>query len=102
MSTIYFDASAGLSGDMLLGTLLDLGADRPLFLEAIDGLGLPVRITIEETMRASLRALKADVTVEAHRHVHRRRADIAELIDGSSLPDRVKKRSLAVFDTWLA
>lgn len=99
MSYIYFDASAGISGDMLLGTLLDLGADREGFLAAVEGLGLPVRISISETMRSSLRALKVDVTIERKEHIHRRWSDIESLITGAGLPARVEERALAAFRT---
>jgi len=99
MSYIYFDASAGISGDMLLGALLDLGADRSGFLAMVESLGLPVRITIADTMRASLRALKVDVAVERKEHIHRHWSDIETLITGAGLPPRVEARSLAAFRT---
>ena len=37
---LYFDCSSGISGDMTLGALLDLGLDRELFLEELKNLHL--------------------------------------------------------------
>ncbi|MBA7524515.1 Pyridinium-3,5-bisthiocarboxylic acid mononucleotide nickel insertion protein [subsurface metagenome] len=51
MKYIYFDASAGLSGDMILGALLDLGVSSSLFREKMAELKLPVEIQLKETKR---------------------------------------------------
>jgi len=61
MNYLYFDGASGLSGDMILGALLDLGASREKFLEQMGKLNLPVTIKIHDAQRASLRGLKVDV-----------------------------------------
>ena len=92
MKFVYFDASSGLSGDMILGALLDLGADPDRFRKEMGRLKLPVRIDIRETERSHLRALKVDVRVERKRPVTRNMADIEKIIDGSPFPEAVRIR----------
>ena len=41
MKYVFFDASSGLSGDMILGALLDLGVDHALFKDRMADLRLP-------------------------------------------------------------
>ncbi len=97
MKYIYFDASAGLSGDMILGALLDLGVSPSLFKEKMAGLKLPVDIRVKETKRTSLRALKVDVLVNKHKAGVRKWSDVEALIKKSPFSPPVKKNSLAIF-----
>jgi len=97
MKYIYFDASAGLSGDMILGALLDLGVSSSLFREKMAELKLPVEIQLKETKRATLRGLKVDVLVKAKKTVERRRCDIEDIIKRSSFSSSVKKNASAIF-----
>jgi hypothetical protein len=61
---------AGISGDMMLGTLLDLGADRDKVTSAIKSLENTeygyknVQVDIKQVMRRGFRATKVDVTAE--------------------------------------
>jgi len=97
MKYIYFDASAGLSGDMILGALLDLGVSSSLFREKMAELKLPVEIQLKETKRATLRGLKVDVLVKAKKTVERRRSDIEDIIKRSGFSSSVKKNASAIF-----
>ncbi len=97
MKYIYFDASAGLSGDMILGALLDLGVSSSLFREKMAELKLPVEIQLKETKRATLRGLKVDVLVKAKKTVERKRSDIEDIIKRSGFSSSVKKNASAIF-----
>ena len=97
MKFIYFDASSGLSGDMILGALLDLGVSSSLFKEKMAGLKLPVDIRVKETKRTSLRALKVDVLVKKQKSAPRKWSDIETFIKKSPFSPSVQKKSLAIF-----
>ncbi|MEE8378341.1 MAG: nickel pincer cofactor biosynthesis protein LarC [Candidatus Aminicenantaceae bacterium] len=98
MKFLYFDATSGLSGDMILGALLDLGVPKALFLKKMAGLNLPVDIQIKETKRSSLRGLKIDVSVKrSKKSTVRKWKDIEGLIDSSSFSTHIKKKSLSIF-----
>jgi uncharacterized protein (TIGR00299 family) protein len=100
MKYAYFDASSGLSGDMILGALLDLGASRTLFRKKMAELRLPVDLAIRETKRASLRGLEVEVKVKKGKESRPRRwRDVRSLIRKSPFSDTVKSGALAVFKT---
>ena len=61
---LWIDASAGASGDMLLGALLDLGAPLEAVAAAIETLGVePIEILPRQVRRHGLRATMAGVQV---------------------------------------
>lgn len=97
MKYVYFDASAGLSGDMILGTLLDLGVSPSLFKKKMAELKLPVDIQIKETKRASLRGLKVDVTVKTKKIFPRKWSDVETLIKKTRFSSAVKNKTSAIF-----
>jgi uncharacterized protein (TIGR00299 family) protein len=96
MRICYFDAFSGISGDMTVGSLLDAGADITALSEALSSLGMGATYRAEKTKRCGFAATKFYVDggeSKAHRHLHH----IEKIITDSSLPDGVKKKSLAVF-----
>jgi uncharacterized protein (TIGR00299 family) protein len=103
MKFIYLDASAGLSGDMILGALVDLGVPPALFREKMSSLNLPVKIDIKETKRAGLRALKVDVRVQRSTASRGRRwEDMKALIAKSAFSSAVKEMAQVIFKTLFA
>lgn len=97
MKYVYLEASAGLSGDMVLAALLDLGVSPSLFKKEMSNLKLRVEIQIKETKRASLRGLKVDVRLKAKKSIERRWEDVESLVKKSHFSSSVKKNSLAIF-----
>jgi uncharacterized protein (TIGR00299 family) protein len=63
---LYFECSSGISGDMTVGAMLDLGADRAVLMQALDSLPLS-GYTIEIGRRAvsGIDACDFDVVLDA-------------------------------------
>ncbi len=63
MKTLYMDCYSGISGDMTLGALLDLGADQTEFLKRLSQLGLEdeYRITIRKDVKMGITGTKVRV-----------------------------------------
>jgi hypothetical protein len=97
MKFIYFDAFSGLSGDMILGALLDLCVQPDTFIQKMAEFDLPVDIRIQETKRSSLRALKVDVHVQSKTEKTRKWADVEKLIANSTFTESVKNNALQIF-----
>lgn len=100
MKYAYCDCFSGISGDMFLGALIDAGLPVETLREHLLGLGLhePVEVRVEEVRKGAMRACSADVIVGESHH-HRHLSDIVQLIDRSDLSERVKRTSLAIFQT---
>lgn len=98
MKYIFLDAKTGLSGDMILGGLLDLGIKPAHFRSTMAGLKLPVRIEIKEAERSHFRGLKVNVHVKDRGSRSRKWKDIAAFIQKSNLSPAIKDRGLAVFN----
>jgi pyridinium-3,5-bisthiocarboxylic acid mononucleotide nickel chelatase len=97
MTVAYFDCFSGISGDMVLGAMVDLGLDLDRLAGELSGLNLEdFDIKAREVSSYGLRATKVDVIVPESVLV-RTFGNIRELIAGSSLPDQVKSTSLKIF-----
>ena len=72
MKTIYLDIFSGVSGDMFLGALLDLGVDFHQLDHQLKKLGLPgYHLHASRQHRSSIQGTKFDVHLEAeHSHAH--------------------------------
>ncbi|SDO88163.1 hypothetical protein SAMN04515671_2222 [Nakamurella panacisegetis] len=97
MTHLWIDPSAGVAGDMLLGALLDAGADLTAVQGAIDSVvARSVRLRVEAVTRAGQRATKAHVDVLVDDPPHRTWRTVRGLLDG--LPGAVGVSAQAVFE----
>ncbi len=124
--TLYLECYSGISGDMTVGALLDLGADQRLLEEQLRS--LPVsgfEIEISRVKKSGLDACDFRVVLDkehenhdhdneylyghghnhehhyhhahTHDHIHRGLPEIREIILHSGITERAKKTALAIF-----
>lgn len=71
MRTLYFDCFSGVSGDMTIGALIDLGVDFAALQAELEKLRLPgYRLAVEQVSRANIAGTKFHVLLEGDEHHH--------------------------------
>ncbi len=121
MKILYYDCFSGISGDMNLGALLDLGVDPVHLIAELSRLGLEheYRINICTDQRKGITGQRVEIKYHDHDHdhdhhhhhedgapsgtiasghEHRSLSTIEKIIETSSLAPGVKRRSLKMFD----
>jgi uncharacterized protein (TIGR00299 family) protein len=115
MKTLYLDIFSGISGDMFIGALIDLGADVRRLERELKKLKLGgYHLHVARKQKSGIAGVKFDVHLtDAHEHHHGHHPDhshdhhhhdenrtfeeIKKLIGRSKLSAWVKKKSVAVF-----
>ena len=93
----WLDCSAGISGDMLLGALVDVGVELALLQAAVDAVGVePVRLSEQLVTRGGIGARKVDVHVDESPRT-RTWSDVRALLEQAALGDHVHALALDVF-----
>jgi uncharacterized protein (TIGR00299 family) protein len=94
---VWLGCASGVAGDMVLGALLDAGADLDEVRTTLSCLELEGwSLELERTSRGGLEATRAIVQVVDDARA-RPFAAIRELLERATLPERVRDRSLEVF-----
>ncbi|CAN5382123.1 nickel pincer cofactor biosynthesis protein LarC [soil metagenome] len=108
----WFNCAAGVAGDMLLGALVDAGADRDAVGDALAGLGAVIEhdgyaVTFERVQRCGVGATWANVVTHAHddhdhdhdhdHRPHRPAREVFAMLEGADITDRVRDRAMAAY-----
>ena len=107
---LYFEGKCGISGDMTVASLLDLGASREKLDKAIESLHLDgFHYHIERKTSYSLAGLDFDVHVHHHdepheehyhthhHHEHRHLSDVYEIIERADMNENARALAKKIF-----
>jgi uncharacterized protein (TIGR00299 family) protein len=94
----YLDCHSGISGDMFLGAMLDAGLSLDTLTTTLSSLPLEgYQLKVEPFSDKGIAGSRFDVLLSEQDQPTRHFSDIAALLDASSLPLRVRKKALAIF-----
>ena len=98
---LYYDASAGISGDMNLGALVGLGVDFDYLCAELEKLNLAGEFKLERknVLKNGIAATKIDVVPLKSQPYARSYADIKQILESSNLSQSCKQRAGAIFRT---
>ena len=122
---LYLECCSGISGDMFVAALLDLGADESVLSEALESLPLSgFQIEVKRVRKAGLDVcdfhvcldaayenhdhdidylygtgndVKAHIHAHEH-HVHRTLQDVVEILDAAKLTARARDLAIRIFE----
>jgi uncharacterized protein (TIGR00299 family) protein len=98
MKVISYDCFSGISGDMNLAAMIDLGVDKDYLVNELKKLNLPGwELVVEKDQRHGISGTKVTVRQTRHEHAHRHLSDIQDIINRSSLDESTKTLSKKIF-----
>jgi len=99
MKIAYVDCFSGISGDMMLGALVDLGFREEALVSGLAA--LPVsgyRIRVSRQTRRGVEGTRVEVHVDEPAQPHRHYGEIREMLAGAALSPGVRERAGAIFE----
>lgn len=97
MRALIFDPFAGISGDMTLAALVDLGLPADWLRDFVRGLRIgPVEVRIGRVQRRGIDCARVELELP-HEHVHRHLRDVVAIIEGARVAPDVRDRAVEAF-----
>ena len=95
---LYFDIIGGISGDMTLASLLDLGVPKGIFLQELNKLNMDneFEIVINYKYENNIKGTNVNV-ITKEQYCHRNLIDVYDIIDNSRLNNNIKERAKEIF-----
>jgi hypothetical protein len=98
MKILGYDCFSGISGDMNLGAMIDLGIDKTFLINELNKLNVPGwELVVQKDQRHGITGTKVTVKQTRHEHVHRHLSDIEHIINNSALDVKTRELSLKIF-----
>lgn len=97
MRGLIFDPFAGLSGDMIVGALVDLGLSSDWLRSFVDSLALGADVEIGRVDRSGIECARVVFRVPEETE-HRHLPDVLGVLDAAGLETGVRDRASAVFE----
>src|SRR5690349_5865808 len=94
----YLDCHSGMSGDMFLGAMLDVGFPLETLRHALAT--IPVsgyELKLEQFHDKGIRGARFEVTLAEQEQPARHFSDIVALLQAATLPPRARERAMAMF-----
>ncbi len=96
MNTLYIECYSGISGDMSVGALLDLGANQEVLINGLKSLNIDgFEIKVTKLEKNNLKVCDFDVILEELTNetfkINRNLADIINIINNSTISDNAKR-----------
>jgi pyridinium-3,5-bisthiocarboxylic acid mononucleotide nickel chelatase len=92
----HFDCFSGISGDMVLGALIDAGVPLDALQAAFASLNLPIKLEVEKVKRCGIAATKATVIAEDQED-YRFLPDVEAIVNRGSLTPKQRDLAMAIF-----
>jgi len=99
MKILYYDCFSGISGDMNLGAMIDVGVDQDRLMNELKKLAIdPYEIRITRDQRRGISGTRVEVVLsDKNVPYHRSFRNILKLVEESDLSQKVKTLSLKIF-----
>jgi uncharacterized protein (TIGR00299 family) protein len=98
MRIICYDCFSGISGDMNLGAMIDLGIEKTYLINELNKLNLKGwELIAGKDQRHGIEGTKVTVRQTRHEHAHRHLSDIEKIIFDSDLDMNTKELSRKIF-----
>jgi uncharacterized protein (TIGR00299 family) protein len=95
MKSLVFEAFSGASGDMMLGTLIGLGADLQKISDIVES-AADVKMSVSSVNKCGIEAVDVHINVECESHSITY-FEIIDIIKTAELPFKVEESALGIF-----
>ena len=96
MQVAHFDCFSGISGDMVLGAVLDAGVPAEAIHAALDSLKLPIKLEVERVKRCGFAATKANIEA-ADQEDYRFLPDILAILERAAISPKQRELATLIF-----